>query len=113
MHVFANAFLVVTNESGEGKVYTAKYNCLQQLFLPEYSLMHYCSIQEGMLALGDFTLMLNCFKVASKATWLPEKYADIALWNSSSCLCITFTWETNNRTSSQIVFLEGKINNLN
>ena len=38
------------------------------------------------------TLMANCFIVASRELWLPEKKADTALWKSSSCFCITFTY---------------------
>lgn len=54
---------------------------------------YYCSNHDGNEEFGDLTLMLNCFSVASNAAWFPEKYADTALWNRSSCLCITFIWE--------------------
>jgi hypothetical protein len=54
---------------------------------------YYCSNHDGNEEFGDLTLMLNCFSVASNAAWFPEKYADTALWNRSSCLCITFICE--------------------
>lgn len=58
---------------------------------------YYCSIHEGFSALGRVGLMLNCLSVASRAAALPLKYAEMALWNSSSCLCITLTCARNNR----------------
>lgn len=33
----------------------------------------YCSSHEGIDEFGDLSFMLNCFSVASKACWLPEK----------------------------------------
>ena len=50
----------------------------------------YCSIQDED---GFFiwTLTENSFIDSSRASWLPEKYEDTALWNSKSCFAITFT----------------------
>ena len=51
------------------------------------------SSHDGRSEFGVLSLMLNCFNVSSSADWLPEKYDAIALWNSNSCLCITFTYK--------------------
>lgn len=42
------------------------------------NLLHCCSSHDG-LSPDTFSLILNCFNVASSADWFPEKYADIAL----------------------------------
>merc|ERR1719318_1684441 len=57
----------------------------------KYVKYDHCCIQDGGWLSGDFTLIANCFIVASSAVWFPEKYAETAVWNSSSCFCITFT----------------------
>lgn len=70
------------DQSGQSRQVDAQWS---QLAAEAYC----CSSQEGCWELG--ALMLNCFRVACSAVSLPEKYAETALWNSSSCLCITFT----------------------
>lgn len=53
--------------------------------------------------------MLKWRTAASSATLLPLKYADTALWNSSSCLFITFTCDTTRPLSLcvSIIFEDG------
>lgn len=56
---------------------------------------HYCSSsQDGLSEPGGFSLTLNCIRVCSNCCWLPAKYAEVALWKRSSCLCITLTYKT-------------------
>ena len=60
-------------------------------YTQNYNNIYHCSIQDED---GFFiwTLLAKFFIDSSRASWLPEKYADTALWNNRSCLAITFTF---------------------